>query len=172
MKNLGNFLLFQAGWFACVSGAAEGRLWLGPLVAFGVVTIHLMVVARAVNRRREAVYIVAVGLLGVLMDTGLNAIGATRYPLSLEADGVPFAPAWIAALWVLFATLPHHSLSWLAGRPWLAVLLGAVGGPLSYMAGVRMGAVAVGESPLLTWGALAIEYALVTPLLLRYARRD
>ena len=44
-----------------------------------------------------------------------------------------------------------------------------MGGPLSYFAGTRMGAVAIGESSTLTWSALAAEYAVVTPLLLALA---
>jgi hypothetical protein len=172
VKNLANFLLFQAGWFACVMAAADGQLWLGPLAVLGVVVLHLAFVTQPEHRRRELGYIIAVGLLGLLADTGLGWLGATHYPTSEEVGGLSLAPPWIVALWVLFATLPHHSLSWLTKRPWLSVVFGAFGGPLSYLAGVRMGAVAVGESALLTWGALAIEYALVTPLMLHFARSE
>jgi hypothetical protein len=47
----------------------------------------------------------------------------------------------------------------------LAALLGAVGGPLSYFGGSRLGAVAHADSELFTYGLLALEYAVVTPLL-------
>jgi hypothetical protein len=85
---------------------------------------------------------------------------------------LPIVPPWITALWIGFATLPRFSLAWLRGKPWLAALLGGVAGPLSYLAGVRLGAVAVGAHPLLTFGVLAAEYALVTPLLLLLAPRS
>jgi len=171
MKNLANFVLFQVAWFACVSAAAHGYMWLGPLVVLVAVTLHLLVIADPEERRWELGYILVVGLVGMLADTGLGLLGATRYPSSEAVWSLALAPPWITALWVLFATLPHHSLAWLRGRPRLAVVLGAVGGPLSYLGGTRLGAVAVGDQPLLTWGALAIEYAVVTPLLLGLCRR-
>ena len=171
MKNVANFVLFQAAWFACVSAAAQGFMWLGPLVVLVVVTLHLLLIAERTERRWELGYILVVGLVGMLADTGLGLLGATRYPTSEGVWLLALAPPWITSLWVLFATLPHHSLAWLRERPRLTVVLGAVGGPLSYLAGTRLGAVAVGDQPLLTWGALAIEYAVVTPLLLRLARR-
>jgi hypothetical protein len=167
VRNLANFVLFQIGWFACVCGAAEGSLWSGPLVVLLVIAVHLKFVARPANRCRELQYILAVGLFGLLADTGLSILGATRYPSSASTWATVIAPPWITALWLLFATLPHHSLRWLAGRPWLAILFGAIGGPLSYLAGSRLGAVGIGEPPLLTWGALAVEYGIAMPLLLR-----
>lgn len=170
MKNVANFILFQAGWFACVSAAAQGRMWLGPLAVLAVVTVHLFLIARPTERRWELRYILVVGLVGMLADTGLGLLGAMRYPTSEAVWSLALVPPWITALWVLFATLPHHSLGWLRTRPYLAAGLGALGGPLSYLAGTRLGAVAAGDQPLLTWGALSIEYALVTPLLLRLAR--
>ena len=145
-------------------------MWLGPLAVLAVVTLHLFFVVRPTERRWELGYILVVGLVGMLADTGLGVVGATRYPTSEAVWSLALVPPWITGLWVLFATLPHHSLDWLRGRPLLAAGLGALGGPLSYLAGTRFGAVAVGDEPLLTLGALAIEYALVTPLLLRLAR--
>jgi hypothetical protein len=170
VKNLGNFLLFQLGWFACTDAAAAGRMWLGPFVAATAVALHLALVSPPKDHRRELTFIFLVGLLGTLIDTGLHRVGVTHYPSSEAHWPWLIVPPWISALWVLFATLPFHSLRWLAGRPWLAALLGAIGGPLSYLGGVKMGAVGVGEMPLLTWGGLALEYAVVTPLLLWPAR--
>jgi hypothetical protein len=51
------------------------------------------------------------------------------------------APVWIIAMWAGFATLLHVALRWLLPHRWLAALLGAVGGPLAYYAGMRLGAV-------------------------------
>lgn len=172
MKNLANFAIFQVAWFLCVSAAADGSIWVGVGAAAATVALHLAIIAVPERRAREAGYIVVVGLVGTLLDSGLGALGAIRYPGTDEAWTYAIAPPWIASLWVLFATLPHHSLAWLVGRPALAALLGAIGGPLSFYAGLRMGAVGVGDEPLMTWGALALEYALATPLLLHFARTD
>ncbi len=168
-KNLLNFGLFQLFWFAAVVGAGSGHLWLGPFAVAVFLGLHLMMVPAGVERLRELGYVLAVGLAGSLVDSGLHAIGATVYPTSREAWPFVVVPPWIASLWVAFAMLPRFSLGWLAGRRRLAVLFGAIGGPASYFAGTRFGAVAVGDVPLLTWGALAVEYAILMPIMLRLA---
>jgi hypothetical protein len=165
VKNLTNFLLFQVGWFACVKGAERGDMWIGPLVVGAIVAVHLRFVAQPSGRRRELAFVVLVAVVGLVADTGLRALGATSYPTSMEW-GHAVVPPWIIALWALFATLPFHSMRWLARRPLMAIALGAVGGPLSYLSGVRIGAVGVGDDPLLTWSAISVEYAVATPLLL------
>lgn len=166
MKSIVNFLLFQLGWFAAVWGAGRGWMWLGPAVFALVCGAHLALVR---ERWRELGYLVLVGAVGALLDTGLAAVGATIYPSSAAHWPHAVVPPWIVSLWVGFATLPRFSLAWLARWPALAFLFGAVGGPLSYLAGTRFGAVGVGEEPLLTWGLLAVEYGVITPLLLRLA---
>lgn len=174
MRNVVNFLAFQAAWFVVVGGAARGSLWIGPVVVAALVALHLALVPPC-ERLRQLAYVALAGLLGALLDSLLKAIDATAYPTSYGADSAwPtwLAPLWIAALWTAFATLPRFSLGWLRGRHVLAAVLGAVGGPLSFFAGTRMGAVAVGDSSVLTWTVLAAEYAVVTPLLLALAPAD
>ncbi|MDF1799620.1 MAG: DUF2878 domain-containing protein [Planctomycetota bacterium] len=170
-----NFVLFQVVWFAAVEGAAECLLLLGPAVAIAFACIHLRLVDRH-ERAREFGFLTGVTLLGALLDAGLAAIGATVYPTS--GPGSPgswpavlswLPPAWILSLWLAFACLPRFSLAWLRGRYALAAVLGALGGPLSYLGGVRLGAVALGESPALTLVALGVEYALAMPLILHRA---
>lgn len=167
MKNLANFLLFQLAWFAAVEGAARGSLWGGPLAVAVIVIVHLALVT---EKGRELRYLLVVGLLGTAVDSGLFALDITAYPGTASTWSGPFVPPWIVSLWVAFATLPRFSMAWLVARPALAALLGAVGGPLSFYAGVRIGAVAPGGSPLLTAGVLALEYAVATPLLLALSR--
>ncbi|MFT7679668.1 MAG: hypothetical protein ACI8QC_003673 [Planctomycetota bacterium] len=170
-----NFVLFQLVWYVAVDSAADGMLLVGPAAAVGFAVLHLTLVKEH-ERWREFLYLAGVTLLGALCDAGLFAMGATLYPTS--ATGAVGAwpevlgwlpPAWILSLWLAFACLPRFSLAWLRGRYRLAAVFGAIGGPFSYMAGVHLGGVALGESPTFTLGILAVEYALVTPLLLRLA---
>lgn len=65
-------------------------------------------------------------------------------------------------LWLNFAMTLGASLSWLRGRYSAAALLGAAGGPVSYYAGARLGAITVAPGGL--W-AIALEWLLATPLL-------
>ena len=170
MKKFANFALFQAGWFACLVTAARGHMWLGPIAVAAIIALHLRYITERGERRAELIYILAVGALGALLDSVLGAIGATSYPTSEAAWGLAIVPPWITALWLLFATLPHHSMAWLRRRPLLSVVAGAVGGPLSYLAGSHFDAVGMSETPMLTWAALAVEYAIVMPLLMSLAR--
>ncbi len=168
MKKFANFALYQGAWFVAVSCAARGDVWTGPAAMLVVVIVHLALVP---DRMRELRFLFVVGLFGTIADSALAALGVLAYPSSHASWTSIVAPPWIIALWIGFATLPRFSLAWLAHRPALAALLGAVGGPLSYAAGIRLGAVAVGSQPVLTWLALSAEYALATPFLLWLAPR-
>jgi len=164
-----NFALFQLVWMIAVGGAASGNMWLGPAAALGFLLLHLKMIPAGAERTSELRYVLAVGLLGALLDSILNRIGAITYPTSTEAWPFQVVPPWIVSLWVAFALLPRFSVAWLAGRPLLGFVFGALGGPLTYLAGASWGAVGVGENPFLTWGALSFEYAVLTPWLLQFA---
>ena len=77
---------------------------------------------------------------------------------------------WLVILWALFATTLNSSLRVLQSRPWIAAALGAAGGPLAYYAGASLGALQFLE-PAAMLAALALGWALATPLLLSLARR-
>jgi hypothetical protein len=61
-------------------------------------------------------------------------------------------------------------MRWLHARLSWAALLGAIGGPLSYTAAARLGAIGL-QKPARALVALAIGWAAITPLLLMLARR-
>jgi hypothetical protein len=171
VKSLTSFLLFNGVWFLVVAAAARGDVWLGVWLYAAVIAVHLALLVPRGERRGEFVFVLAVGAVGLVLDTALHAVGATNYPPSSAAWPYIVVPPWIISLWAGFATMVRHSLAWLRGRHLLAALLGAVGGPLSYFGGSRMGAVAHADSELFTYGLLALEYALVTPLLVAWAPR-
>lgn len=131
-----NFALFQIGWFACVLGGAWGWPWVG--VAFvGLATLwHLRIVP---NPGGEAVLLAVAVAIGALVDSLLPAAGWVVYPSGQLH--LLMAPVWIIALWVLFAGTLNMSMKWLRDRYFLALLFGAVGSPMSYYAGSRLGAV-------------------------------
>lgn len=160
-----NFLLFQAGWFATVLGAANGQPWMGPVVVLAIVALHL----RAARRPAvEARLVAGAVLLGLAADSLLLATGWIAYPNGGWIPGV--APYWIVSLWALFATTLNVSMRWLSGRAALAALFGAVGGPLSYLAGARLGAMSFVETAPAV-AALAVVWAVAMPLLMKLASR-
>ncbi len=159
------FLALQAGWFAAVLGAKHGWPLLGPVVC-AVLVVRQLYGAPNRGALLWAATLVATG--GFVLDTGLRAAGLVAYPFPDPLPG-PFAPLWIAGLWALFGALLGSSLSWLARRPWLAVLLGAIGGPFSFWSASRL------DSTILTgpWSlpALALGWGVATPLAARLVNR-
>lgn len=47
-------------------------------------------------------------------------------------------PLWLALLWAVLGTTLNHCLAWTAKPLWRAVVLGAIGGPMSYYAGSQL----------------------------------
>jgi hypothetical protein len=165
IRTLVNFAAFQLGWFACVLGAASAAAWVGLLAAGLGIALHL---ALAERPGQESRLIVLAVLMGLVVDSLLVNSGWLRYASPGPLPGL--APYWILAMWALFATTLNTSMSWLKGRPWLAVLLGAVFGPLSYLAGQRLGALEfVDCRPGML--ALVFAWALAMPLLMLAAAR-
>lgn len=151
-----NAVLFQFGWFACVLG--------GNVVAGAFLLPYLLVHFGWVSRLRgEWLYTIAVAVTGFGFDWLLSQAGVFKL-------AEPGFPVWLAALWVLFATLVPHGLRWLQGRYWLAAALGAAGGASSYAAGISLG-VASADVPWLAYTVWAAEWALLMPLLVLAAER-
>lgn len=158
LRNLFNYLGLQLGWLACAVGAARGMPWLGPLVVGGYLAVHLRW-----SPRREAGFILLVGGLGLVVDSLKKGSGLLSYAAPWPPVGW-LAPIWIVAMWLLFASAFNASLGWLQGRYGLAALLGAIFGPLSYIAGQRLEAVSFNYSQTLTVIVLALVWGGVTPL--------
>lgn len=165
MPSIINFALFQFGWFACVLGAAWGLPWAGTGIALAIVAMHLLMA----NRPQTELKLLAIAAaIGVGFDSTLAALGWVAFPSGILIPGM--APHWMVALWLLFATTLNVSLGWLKRKPLLAVVFGAVGGPLAYFGGAKLGALSfIDMTPALI--ALAIGWALITPLLVQLAKR-
>ncbi|MCK6555526.1 DUF2878 family protein [Candidatus Binatia bacterium] len=161
-----NFVMFYAGWFACVGGAARGQLWLGPAVVAVFLLVHL---AGTAKLTQEARLILVAGLFGFAIDTLQASSGL--YSFAGTSVKPWLSPPWMVALWMLFATTLNSSMSWLGGRYGLAAGLGAAFGPASYVAGARLGAIELSENSLVSVIGIAIVWAIAMPalLLMRHA---
>ena len=156
-----NFTMFYLGWFACVVGAARGQLWLGPAAVAALLLVHLSL---APSRLQEAKLILAAGLFGFAIDTLQASVGLYAFTSTSVAPWL--CPPWMVALWMIFATTLNASITWLAGRPVLAALLGALCGPASYVAGARLGAIELQANTLASLTGIAIAWACAMPTLL------
>ena len=161
---LANFVLFQIGWFACVVGAAHDMPLVGSCVALAVVAWHVL---RATEPAEALNLVLFAFVIGTVWDSALVMSGWVRFSNGNFIEGV--APYWILALWALFATTLNVSMAWLQGRWILLVLFGAVGGPMSYWGGARMGAMTIVD-PVSITVALAIGWAVMMVLLMLAAR--
>jgi hypothetical protein len=102
-----------------------------------------------------------VAIIGALWDGLLVRLGFLDYPSGLILPWL--APVWIVAMWAGFATTLNVSLRWLRGRWSLAVLLGAIGGPLAYYAGMKLGGVSFPD-PFAALMVLAGGWSFLMPL--------
>jgi hypothetical protein len=160
-----NFAAFQLGWFSCVLGAAAGRPWAGPLVVLAVMALHFILAHRPWKEMRLAMLAMVCGLGA---DSLLLATGWIAYPNGSWLPG--FAPYWIVAMWALFATTLNVSMRWTRNSLPLTVFCGALGGPLSYLAGERLGAISL-LNPLWALAALALIWGVAMPVLTLLASR-
>ena len=165
MRLLGNFLLFQFAWFASVLGAANDLPLAGPCAVAVVVAIHLRLAERPAA---ELLLVAACGTFGAVFDSLLVTSGWVAYASGTFAPGI--APYWIIAMWMSFATTLNVSLGWMHGRPVLAALSGLVAGPLTYLAGARLGGIELVDERMAI-AALGLGWAIVLPLLFRLSRR-
>jgi hypothetical protein len=165
MKVLINVLAFQAGWFSCVIAAANGMPWVGLLVTALVVSLHVSTVTLAA---RELQLIAIAVAMGLVFDSLLVSMSWLSYPNGQFASGL--APYWILSMWALFATTLNVSMRWMHGKLVLSALFGLVGGPLSYLAGARLGAVTFVE-PVIAVVALGAIWAVAMPVLVVLSQR-
>lgn len=165
MPTLINFAAFQIGWFSSVIGAAKQMPWLGPVALLFVLAIHLR---QARRPQAELVLVIACGLVGVFFDSLLVGFGWVTYPSGQFSEFL--APYWIVTMWMLFGTTLNMSMGWLKGRPVLAAVFGAIGGPASYVAGQKLGGIVFLDYSAAII-ALAIGWAIFMPLLLVVADR-
>ncbi len=157
--NIVNIVLFNISWFAIVLSQSS-------LVAPLIVGIHLLLHWRVMGKGKDELRLIGgVTLCGVVVDQLLFKTGV------FNLAGQPaLAPLWLSCLWPVFASTLMHSLVVFQNRIALAAVCGALGGALSYIAGVRMSAVDF-ASPL--WGPVLLGtlWAVIFPLLMQIAAR-
>lgn len=158
------FVFGQAGWFACVLGAAHGLAWIGILTGVLLICLHLLRVPRPLI---EFKLIASVVVIGGIWENTTVAFGLLAYP-GMPVHG--WAPAWLFALWGMFAAQANTTYQWLKQRRKLAALLGAIAGPVSFHAGSALGAVYF-LKPWPAIAALTVGWALLLPLLMLLATR-
>jgi len=165
MQNVVNLVLFQVVWFATVLGAANGSYWPGSVAMSLTLVAHYFLTR---TRRTDFMMVALAASVGLVVETLFLRSGLLVYKgTDVLAQ---LAPVWVLILWANFALTLNGCLRWLHGRYLLAAMLGAIGGPLSYFGGLRLGAATADVAMPIIMLVIAITYALVTPLFLAGAR--
>lgn len=158
--------MYQAVWFASIFGAAHNRCYLGVIACAVMCIVHFLWVST--NRRSDTFLCVIAVATGLVTDTVVAWVGAMHFTQCTVYG--PVAPPFMLALWIAFALVIRIALGWLDERYILAVVVGAIGGPLAYGAGAHIGAVTVADSLFYAYGIIALQWACVLPFLV-YASR-
>ena len=161
--SLHNYLFYQAGWFACALGGASHRPWAGFLFATGLVGAHL---ALSDNRAREVRRVALAVVVGIAVEATQIAAGSYQFVSGTVFAALP--PPWLIAMWAQLATTFGFGLRTIVHRPAAAALFGAIGGPIAYLAGERLGAVTL-QRPLtpslillaISWMAAMLIFSMV-----------
>ena len=161
-----NAALFQIVWLCCVIGSSYGLTWPA---AFSFLALAVWQLAPA-RRAQSDLRLLAVALvLGIIVDSLWVQLGFLDFKTNGPISG--FAPLWILFLWLGFALTVNHSLAWLKLHPLLPSAMGLIGGPLSYYAGLRLGAVEYLIDHLLISASLGIAWALTMIILVKLGDR-
>ena len=162
MRSVLNFVAFQIGWFAAVLGAGHDMPWLGVVVVPLVLVVNVVLSA---DRRQELVVALVAAVMGFVVDTGLVAAGVFA-PVPFLVPR-PFSPLWMVMLWVNQAATLNGCMAWLRGRYLAGSLFGAIGGPLAYLSGAKLGAASLPSTNGIV--ILGITWACAFPALLATA---
>ncbi|NVK21757.1 MAG: DUF2878 domain-containing protein [Kangiellaceae bacterium] len=156
-----NFILFQSIWLACVIGAANNNM-ISAWILFATLVYWQLFCSK--NRNSKDLYFVATLLpMGMVIDSLWVYFKLIEYKELWPSSSL--APYWIGVLWVTFALSLNHSMKWLFDHPKIALIFGALGGPLSYLAAQRLGAIII-DRLYLTLMLLSLAWLLTMGIIL------
>ncbi|MBI5274519.1 MAG: DUF2878 domain-containing protein [Chlamydiales bacterium] len=132
-----NVILFYLGWVYIVLSAAHGRSTQGIIGAVCIIIFNIIISKSWV---KELLLTILICMIGLIVDSIFSSTKMLSY-----ASPNPFstlvAPLWIVALYGIFATTINHSLYWVKHQPIICMIVGAIGGTLSYFIGGQMHAI-------------------------------
>lgn len=154
-----NFLLFQAIWFAAILGQ-EDLEWL----VAALLVAHILLVA---DPAKELRLVLPCAAIGVAVDAALTLSGVFIFDPAPPVLPIPF---WLIGIWLAFAGTFRHSMSYLLAKPMIAIPAAAIAAPLSYLAGMGLGAVSFGLDTTATAVTLALLWACMMAIFVRFYR--
>ncbi|HGK6671984.1 TPA: DUF2878 domain-containing protein [Legionella pneumophila] len=153
IRQLGQFVFFQIQWWCCLLSASSPHyryLFLFALV------LAVYDVWRHFKIPRLWLLLVLIASLGLINDTLLMHLNI----LYFFDDSLLIIPPWLWVLWVCFGGW-FLKADWINKNYLLMSLLGAIGGPLSYFAGFKLGAISFPQPLFVTMIILLIDWILL-----------
>lgn len=139
-------ICFELGWLALVIF----QMWAVLPVAIYIGWVWLRLA------RTQQTLVVQLALIGIVLDSLLVWLGV----MSFSTSG--WLPLWFLVLWCLFALTVVEAFADLLKPLWLAPLMGAIGGPMSYLGGaVLSGGILTMPLGWISWVCLAVVWALL-----------
>jgi hypothetical protein len=160
-----NYLLYQAGWFACILGAAWHQPLAGLALAVVLVLAHFWL---ADDRAVEGKLMLAALALGLAVE-GYQTWAATYARFTSGGVVTWMSPPWLLAMWAQFATTFRFSMRGVMSHPWRATAFGMLGGPIAFLAGERLGAVTLAQPLVPALLRLAVAWGVTLYLCARIA---
>lgn len=162
MSALWRVVEFQAAWWATALLARAGHGWLAVIPTIAFCALHL---ARSPSRAASLLLAAAAAVLGAVVDGVLARIGSVAFPAALAMDvcGWPVAP-FMVGLWAAFACTLEAGLAGLARRPFMGLVVGALGGVLAYRGGAGLDVLLM-PSGLGALVSIGVAWGLATPIL-------
>lgn len=101
-------------------------------LAFWPVLLYLLYGLWQLPSRNAQLAVALTAIFGIFVDSLLVFAGI------LSFAQLAWIPLWFVLLWGIFALALVEVMSRFLTKPWLAALLGGVGGPLSYIGGAAL----------------------------------
>jgi hypothetical protein len=155
-----NFLWFQCIWFVAILGREQTQWWLLALLL-----IHL---ALCKDWKTEIKLMLMCTSVGVALDSVFTWQGVFNFATPTTLLPIPF---WLVAIWLGFSGTLRHSLSYLLPHPTLAMLGAGISAPLSYLAGMRLGAVEFGLNTWQTAVLIGAAWIFIMPVLIYFSNK-
>lgn len=153
--------VFYIGWIVCLQEVSKEHSYYGLLL---VVCFLIYFLYYSACRKADSLLLVLILLMGPLSDIIYAHFGLLKYHSMHQLHSF-IPPLWVFVLWGLFGA-NVHLFSWLKHRWWLAVFLGAIGGPASYFSVLKLGGASLLKPLPFTMVAIAGVWAIFFPFLI------
>ena len=153
---------FKICWVLCAFCSVWGQPYLGPLATLVFILIHLFLV----NFKSKDIKVILIAITcGLVIDSLFSVFNLIDYKGGLLVY-YNLSPLWILSMWAGFAITLLYALDNLKEKYIISSLLGFIGGPLSYSAGLSIGSLEIQTN--FAYVLLAISWGMVVPLLFKY----